>query len=84
MVLYFVIYFLYYLVFKKGKQVSAMAAFVCTFPNMAFMGIPYLTEVLGSTSLISVAIGNVITSVFMIPITIIYFGGKERRFQGFS
>ncbi len=77
MVLYFVIYFLYYLVFKKSKQVSAMAAFVCTFPNMAFMGIPYLSEVLGSTSLISVAIGNVITSVFMIPITIIYLEGKS-------
>ena len=77
MFLYFVIFYMQTLLFKRNKQVAAMAAFACTFPNMAFMGIPYLTEVLGSGSLISVAIGNVITSVFMIPITIIYLEGKS-------
>ena len=43
---------------------------------MAFMGIPYLTEVLGSASVISVAIGNVITSVVMIPMTMIFLEDK--------
>ncbi len=75
MMLYFLIFFIHIKILKRNRQDSAMAAFACSFPNMAFMGIPYLTEILGNDSLISVAIGNVITSVFMIPITIFFLQG---------
>jgi malonate transporter and related proteins len=75
--IYFLVFFFCNKILKRNKQVSAMTAFACSFPNMAFMGIPYLTEVLGSGSVISVAIGNVITSVFMIPITMIYLEQRK-------
>ncbi len=77
MLLYFIVFFISNKILKRSKQVSAMAAFACTFPNMAFMGIPYLSQVLGSSSLISVAIGNIITSVVMIPITMVYLEKGE-------
>ena len=72
MLLFFVLIVAGRMFFKWDARQSAMFAFACTFPNMAFMGIPYLSEELGAQSLLSVAIGNVITSVFMIP-AVIYF-----------
>ncbi len=72
MTLYFVVFIISNKVLKRSPQVSAMVAFTCSFPNMAFMGIPYLTEVLGSDTLLSVAIGNVISSVVMIPLTVLF------------
>ena len=58
MLLFFVLIVAGRMFFKWDARQSAMFAFACTFPNMAFMGIPYLSEV--------------ITSVFMIP-AVIYF-----------
>lgn len=58
-------------VFKYDSRKAAQGAIVCAFPNMAFMGIPVLTSLIGPEALISVAIGNVITSIFMIPLTTI-------------
>nr|WP_307776241.1 AEC family transporter [uncultured Cetobacterium sp.] len=58
-------------VFKYDSRKAAQGSIVCAFPNMAFMGIPVLTSLIGPEALISVAIGNVITSIFMIPITTI-------------
>ncbi|WP_108650226.1 AEC family transporter [Dongshaea marina] len=51
----------------RNIQQAGQAAFVCSFPDMAFMGIPIFLELLGSKSLISIAIGNIITSLLMIP-----------------
>lgn len=72
MTIYAVVFIICRKVFRRSEQVSAMMAFACSFPNMAFMGIPYLTEVLGSDTLLSVAIGNVISSVVMIPVTVLF------------
>lgn len=57
--------------FKFDSRKAAQGSIVCAFPNMAFMGIPVLTALIGPEALISVAIGNIITSIFMIPITTI-------------
>ena len=52
---------------------SCQTAFVSSFPDMAFMGIPIflvLFGVFGEESLISIVIGNLITSLIMIPLTV--------------
>ncbi|MCX7969982.1 MAG: AEC family transporter [Negativicutes bacterium] len=49
------------------RGTAAMFAFAGTFPNMAFMGIPYLSQQLGDQSLVAVSVGNVLTSLVMIP-----------------
>ena len=49
---------------------SCQTAFVTSFPDMAFMGIPIFLVLFGEESLISIVIGNVITSLVMIPLTV--------------
>ena len=69
----YVISFLIYR-FVLGHKVpeSAQGAFVCSFPDMAFMGIPIFTALLGKAAILSVAIGNICTSLIMIP-AVTYF-----------
>lgn len=64
-------------IFKYDSRKAAQGSMVCAFPNMAFMGIPVLTSLIGPEALISVAIGNIITSLFMIPITTIILESKN-------
>ncbi|WP_108650948.1 AEC family transporter [Dongshaea marina] len=66
-------------VLKKDRKTSGIIALSISFPNMAFMGIPYLSQTLGGDSLIAIAIGNVITSVFMIPITVALVEGEHAQ-----
>ena len=49
---------------------SCQTAFVSAFPDMAFMGIPIFLVLFGEESLISIVIGNLITSLIMIPLTV--------------
>jgi predicted permease len=49
---------------------SCQTAFVSSFPNMAFMGIPIFVVLFGEGALISIVIGNLITSLIMIPLTV--------------
>jgi malonate transporter len=49
---------------------SCQAAFVSSFPDMAFMGIPIFLVLFGEESLISIVVGNLITSLIMIPLTV--------------
>jgi len=49
---------------------SCQTAFVSSFPDMAFMGIPIFLVLFGEESLISIVIGNLITSLIMIPVTV--------------
>jgi malonate transporter len=49
---------------------SCQTAFVSSFPDMAFMGIPIFLVLFGEESLISIVVGNLITSLIMIPLTV--------------
>ena len=49
---------------------SCQTAFVSSFPNMAFMGIPIFIVLFGEGALISIVVGNLITSLIMIPLTV--------------
>jgi malonate transporter and related proteins len=50
---------------------SCQTAFVSSFPDMAFMGIPIFLVLFGEDSLLSIVIGNLITSLIMIPLTVL-------------
>jgi malonate transporter and related proteins len=67
-------YLVFFLVNRYLRRMSVshscQTAFVCAFPDMAFMGIPIFLVLFGEESLISIVIGNVITSLIMIPLTV--------------
>lgn len=68
--MYLVILGLNHYIYRRSIKESCQNAFVCSFPDMAFMGIPIFLVLFGTNSLISIAIGNIITSVIMIPLTV--------------
>jgi malonate transporter len=55
---------------RMSMRDSCQTAFVSSFPDMAFMGIPIFLVLFGEGSLISIVIGNLITSLIMIPLTV--------------
>lgn len=57
-------------VFRKPVSASSLQALNSSFPNMAAMGVPVLTSVLGASSVISVVMGNLISSFVLLPITL--------------
>ena len=85
MVMYAIAWFFYRFFIRYNNAQSTQSAFVCGFPDMAFMGIPILASLLGPSSVVSVAIGNIVTSVLMIPITIALLEkkhtGKDQKFS---
>ena len=72
-------FFIHKHIMKRNAHESGQAAFVCSFPDMAFMGIPIFIELLGSKALISIVVGNIITSVIMIPVVIILLESKNEN-----
>ncbi len=57
-------------VFRKPLSAGSLQALNSSFPNMAAMGVPVLTSVLGASSVISVVMGNLISSFVLLPITL--------------
>jgi malonate transporter and related proteins len=55
---------------RMSRSHSCQTAFVTSFPDMAFMGIPIFLVLFGEESLISIVIGNLISSLIMIPLTV--------------
>ncbi|ADO47946.1 AEC family transporter [[Enterobacter] lignolyticus] len=58
-------------VFRHDIKTSAVQSLVCAFPDMAYFGAPVLAVLIGPEGFLGVLIGNLVTSVFMIPLTII-------------
>ena len=57
-------------VFRKPVPAGSLQALNGSFPNMAAMGVPVLTSVLGASSVISVVMGNLISSFVLLPVTL--------------
>jgi hypothetical protein len=57
-------------VFRKPIAESSLQALNSAFPNMAFMGVPVLTAVIGTSAVLSVVIGNLISSFLLLPLTL--------------
>lgn len=77
--MYLLGFLIYRFILGYQNSTSAQGAFVCSFPDMAFMGIPIFTSLLGKQALLSIAIGNICTSLIMIPIVTILLSEKENR-----
>lgn len=58
-------------VFKNSLAASSIQALACAFPSMAYSGIPVLNAVVGDQGLASVVAGNLVCSIFMLPLAII-------------
>ncbi|MGH8778045.1 AEC family transporter [Paraburkholderia sp.] len=58
-------------VFRHDLRTATMQALVCAFPDMAYFGAPVLAAVFGPEGFLAVLVGNLITSIFMLPLTIV-------------
>jgi hypothetical protein len=56
--------------FRKPIAASSLQALNSAFPNMAFMGVPLLTAVIGASAVLSVVVGNLISSFVLLPLTL--------------
>ena len=56
--------------FRLGADASALQALNGSFPNMAFMGIPVLTAVVGPSAVLPVVVGNLVSSLVLLPVTL--------------
>jgi malonate transporter len=75
------------LVFRHSLSDSALQALVCAFPSMAYSGLPVLEAVVGPQGVLAVVVGNLVTSVIMIPLTLVLVqiglgGGKAGQNAG--
>jgi malonate transporter and related proteins len=59
------------LVFRHDLRTATMQALVCAFPDMAYFGAPVLAVVFGPPGFLAVLLGNLVTSIFMLPLTIV-------------
>lgn len=71
-------FFTYKFILRRSLRECAQGAFVCSFADMAFMGIPIFTSLLGKHALLSIAIGNICTSLFLIPIVTVFLNTEEK------
>lgn len=56
--------------FRQPVAASSLQALNSAFPNMAFMGIPVLTAAIGASAVLSVVVGNLISSFVLLPVTL--------------
>lgn len=64
-------------VFRNDLKTSTMQALVCTFPDMAYFGAPILAAVCGPEGFIAVLVGNLITSLVILPLTLVLTNWSE-------
>ncbi|MEN3752575.1 AEC family transporter [Mangrovibacter sp. SLW1] len=65
-------------IFRHDIKTSAIQSLVCAFPDMAYFGAPVLAVLIGPEGFLGVLIGNLITSVLMIPLTIMLIRMGEK------
>jgi hypothetical protein len=66
-------------VFRHDLRTATMQALVCAFPDMAYFGAPILAAIFGPEGFLAVLVGNLITSILMLPLTIVLtnLGGSD-------
>ena len=68
--------------FKHDLRTATMQALVCGFPDMAYFGAPILAAMFGPEGFLAVLIGNLITSIFMLPLTIVLTRVSDKQDAG--
>lgn len=71
-------------IFRHDIKTSAIQSLVCAFPDMAYFGAPVLAVLIGPEGFLGVLIGNLITSVLMIPLTIVLLRMGDSNASGTS
>ncbi|WP_455818287.1 AEC family transporter [Pseudomonas cerasi] len=79
---YLLTLFISHFVFRHDIKTSAIQSLVCAFPDMAYFGAPVLAVLIGPEGFLGVLIGNLITSVLMIPLTIVLLRMGDSRASG--
>jgi malonate transporter and related proteins len=69
-------------VFRKPITPSSLQALNSAFPNMAFIGVPVLTAVIGASAVLSVVVGNLISSFVLLPLTLTFLEAGSPAQQG--
>lgn len=85
--MYVITFLIYKFLLRKSLAECGQGAITCAFPDMAFMGIPIFTVLFGTDSLIYIAIGNIVSSLIMIPATIILMEtriGQQKKTELFK
>jgi malonate transporter len=57
-------------VFKKSIAETGLFACNCGFPDMAYFGLPVLITIVGAQALLPVIVGNLVTSIIMVPVIV--------------
>lgn len=68
--------------FRKPMADSSLQALNASFPNMAFMGIPVLTAIVGAGATLSVVVGNLVSSFVLIPLTLTLLAAGSDKEKG--
>ena len=71
-------------VFKHNLRTATMQALVCAYPDMAYFGAPVLASVFGPEGFLAVIVGNLITSIFMLPLTIVLTHISDKNDAGYG
>jgi len=69
-------------VFKHDLRTSTMQALVCAYPDMAYFGAPILAAMFGPLGFLAVLVGNLVTSIFMLPLTIVLTRVSDKQAAG--
>ena len=70
-------------IFRHSLGESALQGLVSAFPSMAYSGLPVLEAVVGPQGVLAVVVGNLVTSLIMIPLTLVLvhvgLGGEKTQ-----
>ena len=63
--------------FRKPANEASLFGCNSGFPNMAYFGLPILASILGAQGLLPVIVGNLVTSIFLVPVIVflLHHGG---------
>ena len=63
--------------YKKSRPESGLFACNCGFPDMAYFGLPVLMTVVGAQGLLPVIVGNLVTSILLVPCIVLLLNHKN-------
>jgi predicted permease len=69
-------------VFRHNLRTATMQALVCAYPDMAYFGAPILAALFGPLGFLVVLVGNLVTSIIMLPLTIVLTRISDKQEAG--
>jgi malonate transporter len=68
--------------FRHNLRTATMQALVCAYPDMAYFGAPILAALFGPAGFLVVLVGNLVTSIIMLPLTIVLTRVSDKQEAG--